>query len=76
MSDIQGLGTARSVSLIICAVMFAMAFTGILLAHWSHRRRANDHFHTTTLIEMSWSVAPMLMVVAVLASTFKIFWQA
>lgn len=75
MPDIQALGIARSVSLMVCAVMFAMAFAGILLAHWSHRRRAGDHFHATTLAEMSWSVAPMLMVVAVLASTFKIFWQ-
>lgn len=74
MFDLGILQTARSLSLALCAVVLALAFVGILYAHWTHRRNADSHFHASTLEEMSWSLAPMLMVLAVVAAAFKDFW--
>lgn len=71
MFDLNVLQAARSASLVLCAVVFAVSFAAILLAHWSHRRAADEHFHASTLKEMSWSLAPMLMVLAVVGVTFK-----
>ena len=62
MIDLQFTLAAREWLLGASVVMFAMVFAAILASHWHHHKHADEHFHTSTLAEMAWSVAPMLMV--------------
>lgn len=74
MTDLHLLHAARSLSLLLCAVVFVVAFSAILYAHWAHRRQAQAHFHASTLSEMGWTLTPLLMVLALVGVTFKDFW--
>lgn len=74
MSDLDWHSTVRHASMVFCVVVLAVAFAAILYTHWSHRRQAQSHFHGSTLEEMSWSLAPMLMVLGLVAVAFKDFW--
>lgn len=74
MFDMDLHSTVRGVSMVLCAVVLTLAFLAIVYTHWAHRRRAQTHFHTTTLQEMGWSITPMLMVLALVAAAFKDFW--
>ena len=62
MIDLQFTLAAREWLLGASVVMFAVVFAAILASHWHHHKHADAHFHTSTLAEMAWSVAPMLMV--------------
>ena len=62
MIDLQFTLAAREWLLGASVVMFAVVFAAILASHWHHHKHADEHFHTSTLAEMAWSVAPMLMV--------------
>lgn len=62
MIDLHFTSAAREWLLGASMVMFAVVFAAILASHWYHRKYANEHFHASTLTEMAWSVAPMLMV--------------
>ena len=74
MPDVNVLSTARSFSLMLCAIVFVMAFTVILYAHWLHHRQTTQAHHRSLVAEMGWSLTPMLMVLAVVGVTFKDFW--
>ncbi len=62
MIDLQFTLAAREWLLGASVVMFAVVFAAILASHWHHHKHADGHFHASTLAEMAWSVAPMLMV--------------
>lgn len=62
MIDLQFTLAAREWLLSASVVMFAVVFAAILASHWHHHKHADEHFHASTLAEMAWSVAPMLMV--------------
>lgn len=74
MANLSLLEFARSFSMVLCAAMLAVVLVTILATHWAHRRKAESHFHATTFSEMSWSLAPMLMVLAVVTAALKDFW--
>lgn len=74
MIDLQFTLAAREWLLGASVVMFAVVFTAILASHWHHHKHADEHFHTSTLTEMAWSVTPMLMVLATgLAGVSSVF---
>lgn len=74
MIDLQFTLAAREWLLGACVVMFVVVFAAILASHWHHHKHADEHFHTSTLAEMAWSVAPMLMVfVTGLAGVSSVF---
>jgi heme/copper-type cytochrome/quinol oxidase subunit 2 len=74
MIDLQFTLAAREWLLGASVVMFAVVFAAILASHWHHHKHADEHFHTSTLTEMAWSVAPMLMVfVTGLAGVSSVF---
>ena len=62
MIDLQFTLAAREWLLGASVVLFVVVFAAILASHWHHHKHADEHFHTSTLTEMAWSVAPMLMV--------------
>ncbi len=62
MIDMQFTLAAREWLLGASVVMFAVVFAAILASHWHHHKHAQAHFHTSSLTEMAWSVAPMVMV--------------
>jgi heme/copper-type cytochrome/quinol oxidase subunit 2 len=53
---------AREWLLATSVVLFVTVFAAILASHWHHHQNADDKFHSSTLTEMAWSVAPMVMV--------------
>jgi heme/copper-type cytochrome/quinol oxidase subunit 2 len=74
MIDLQFTLAAREWLFGASVVMFAVVFAAILASHWHHHKHADEHFHTSTLTEMAWSVAPMLMVfVTGLAGVSSVF---
>ncbi|MEY4122356.1 MAG: hypothetical protein RLZZ457_1194 [Pseudomonadota bacterium] len=74
MIDMQFTLAAREWLLGASVVLFAVVFTAILASHWHHHKHADEHFHTSTLTEMAWSVTPMLMVfVTGLAGVSSVF---
>jgi heme/copper-type cytochrome/quinol oxidase subunit 2 len=64
MIDMQFTLAAREWLLGASLVLFALVFAAILASHWHHRKHADEHFHASTLTEMAWSMAPMVMVFA------------
>ncbi len=74
MIDLQFTLAVREWLLGVSALMFVLVFAAILASHWHHHKHADEHFHTSTLTEMAWSVAPMLMVfVTGLAGVSSVF---
>jgi heme/copper-type cytochrome/quinol oxidase subunit 2 len=74
MIDMQFTLAAREWLLGASVVLFAVVLTAILASHWHHHKHADEHFHTSTLTEMAWSVTPMLMVfVTGLAGVSSVF---
>ena len=67
----------QAVLMLVCLVIFAASFAALLLAAWLHHRAAKVHggnFHGDLWVEISWSVVPCLMVVALVWPTVKAFW--
>jgi heme/copper-type cytochrome/quinol oxidase subunit 2 len=62
MVDLQFTLAAREWLLNASVVLFVVVFAAILASHWHHHKHADERFHTSTLTEMAWSVAPMVMV--------------
>ena len=74
MIDLQFTLAVREWLLGVSALMFVLVFAAILASHWHHHKHADEHFHSSTLTEMAWSVAPMLMVfVTGLAGVSSVF---
>ena len=74
MIDLQFTLAVREWLLGVSALMFVLVFAAILASHWHHHKYADEHFHSSTLTEMAWSVAPMLMVfVTGLAGVSSVF---
>jgi heme/copper-type cytochrome/quinol oxidase subunit 2 len=74
MIDLQFTLAVREWLLGVSALMFVLVFAAILASHWHHHKYADEHFHSSTLTEMAWSVAPMLMVfVTGLAGASSVF---
>jgi heme/copper-type cytochrome/quinol oxidase subunit 2 len=64
MIDQQFTLQAREWMLAACGVTFFAVCAAILLSHWMHHRRQTERFHKSSLAELGWTVAPMLMVFA------------
>ena len=64
---------ARNMSLMLSGVVLLLAFSGIIWTHWQHRRRVNEHFHRSVLVEMAWSLTPVVMTLALVVVVFKDF---
>ncbi len=74
MIDLQFTLAVREWLLGVSALMFVLVFAAILASHCHHHKYADEHFHSSTLTEMAWSVAPMLMVfVTGLAGASSVF---
>ena len=64
MIDTQFTLQAREWLLAACGLTFFAVCVAILLSHWLHHRRSTQRFHASSLAELGWTVAPMLMVFA------------
>lgn len=53
---------ARESMLWVCGITFLMVCLAILISHAMHHRRSTQRFHGSTLTELGWSAAPLLMV--------------
>jgi heme/copper-type cytochrome/quinol oxidase subunit 2 len=74
MTDLQFTLAAREWLLGASGVLFVVVFAAILASHWHHHKHADTHFHASTVTEMAWSVAPMVMVLVTgLAGVSSVF---
>ena len=64
MTTLQLTLLAREWLLGVSLTLFVGVFMAILASHWHHHRHSEIRFHNSTVAEMAWSVAPMLMVLA------------
>ena len=64
MTTFQFTLLAREWLLGISLLLFVLVFVAILASHWHHYKHAEVRFHASSVTEMAWSLAPMLMVLA------------
>ncbi len=67
----------RFALMLVCLLIFTVSFVLLLLAAWRHHRagsveRAN--FHSSMLVEISWTIAPCVIVLVLVWPTARIFW--
>lgn len=52
--------------MVLCLVIFAVVFGVMLVSAWRQHRRgvdAADNFHPSVAVEVSWAIAPLVIVV-------------
>lgn len=61
-----------------CLVLLVGAFGAMLVSSWRHHRRyrvQNRNFHASAWVEMSWLVAPIVFVIALVSSALFSVWD-
>lgn len=67
----------QTVLMLVCMMIFSVAFAALLVASWRHHRVEQVHgrnFHSDLWVEMSWTIAPCVIVLALAWPTVKTFW--
>ncbi|MDT8989661.1 cytochrome c oxidase subunit II transmembrane domain-containing protein [Curvibacter sp. APW13] len=59
------LAELRWALMVLCLVIFAVVFGVMLVSAWRQHRRGGeaDNFHPSVAVEVSWAVAPLVIVV-------------
>ncbi len=69
--------TLRAALMLLCLLIFALAFAVLLLAAWRHHRadKADDgaNFHSALWVEISWTVVPVLIVLGAVWPAVRAF---
>lgn len=63
--------------MVVCLLIFALSFAGLLMAAWRHHRRdrgEEGNFHSSLLVEISWTIVPCVIVLILVWPTARIFW--
>jgi len=67
----------QAILMLVCMAIFAVFCSALLLAAWRHHRAAKVHggnFHSDLWVEISWTIAPCVIVLALIWPTVKAFW--
>lgn len=67
----------RAALLLVCLLIFVLAFGALLLAAWRHHRADKTqgaNFHSALWVEISWTIVPCVIVLALVWPTVKVFW--
>ncbi len=63
--------------MVICVLIFSLSFVALLVASWRHHRLdkpSGENFHSSLLVEISWTIVPCVIVLILVWPTAKIFW--
>lgn len=63
--------------MVVCLLIFALAFSALLWAAWRHHRGETPervNFHSSLAVEIAWTVAPVVIVLLLVWPTARIFW--
>jgi cytochrome c oxidase subunit 2 len=63
--------------MVSCLLIFVLSFSALLLAAWRHHRRGKaeqGNFHSSVLVEISWTIVPCVVVLVLVWPTARIFW--
>ncbi len=67
----------RAGLLLLCLLIFVLAFGVLLVAAWRHHRAdkaQGGNFHSALWVEISWTIVPCIIVLALVWPTVKVFW--
>jgi cytochrome c oxidase subunit 2 len=67
----------RGALMLVCLLIFVLSFAALLLAAWRHHRAEKSdgaNFHSSLLVEISWTVVPCVIVLILVWPTARIFW--
>lgn len=60
--------------MVLCLVIFAVVFGIMLVSAWRQHRRSGEqdaNFHASVAVEVSWAVAPLVIVVLLVWPTVR-----
>lgn len=63
--------------MLACLLIFAVSFSWLLVAAWRHHRSGTaerGNFHSALWVEITWTIAPCLIVLMLVWPTVRIFW--
>ena len=63
--------------MVACLLIFVLSFAVLLLAAWRHHRRdqtEQGNFHSSLLVEISWTIVPCVVVLLLIWPTARLFW--
>jgi cytochrome c oxidase subunit 2 len=63
--------------MVACVLIFTVSFIALLVAAWRHHRVEKpgvENFHSSLLVEISWTIVPCVIVLVLVWPTAKIFW--
>ena len=63
--------------MVACVLIFTVSFVALLLAAWRHHRAeksGGENFHSSLLVEISWTIVPCVIVLLLVWPTARIFW--
>ncbi|MFZ4623633.1 MAG: cytochrome c oxidase subunit II transmembrane domain-containing protein [Rhodoferax sp.] len=66
----------RGALMLVCLLIFAASFTALLIAAWLNHRAdklTGENFHSALWVEISWTIVPCLIVLALVWPTVKMF---
>lgn len=72
------LAQLRWMLMVVCLVLLAGAFGAMLVSSWRHHRRhgaQNRNFHASAWVELSWLVAPIVFVLALVSPALFSVWD-
>jgi len=67
----------RALLMLVCLLIFALSFGALLMAAWRHHRAdkpGNANFHSALWVEISWTIVPCVIVLALVWPTVRAFW--
>lgn len=67
----------RSVLLVFCVIVFTGAALAMLVLSWLHHRnptKESGNFHASVWMELAWTLAPLLMALALAWPTVRLVW--
>lgn len=68
----------RAVLLLVCLLIFVVSFAALLIAAWRHHRAdkaGGGNFHSSLWVEISWTIVPCIIVLALIWPTVRVFWS-
>lgn len=63
--------------MVVCLLIFSASFLALLVAAWRHHRAdklGQENFHSSLWVEISWTIVPSVIVLALVWPTARVFW--
>ncbi len=68
----------RSVLMVVCLVIFVLVFAWMVVSAWKHHHgggREDSNFHGSVAVEVSWALAPVVIVMLLVWPTVRSVFQ-